>query len=205
MNDTTDRIAQFENMAAADPTNDMAHFSLGNAYLEAGRAAEAAAAFEKCCELNPSMSKAFERCGAAMIKAGWEDRAAAMLEAGYRTASERGDRMPLEAMGHMLDTLGRGRPDVTAAKPDQPTTDGDGMSCLRTGQQGTSLDGPPFRGPLGEWIAANITAETWDAWIHQGTKVINELRLDLSKSEDAAMYDQHMCEYLDVPADVRPS
>jgi hypothetical protein len=29
------RIAQFEKMAAADPDNDMAHFSLGNAYLRA--------------------------------------------------------------------------------------------------------------------------------------------------------------------------
>jgi Flp pilus assembly protein TadD len=32
-----DRIAQFEKMASADPTNEMAHFSLGNAYLQTGR------------------------------------------------------------------------------------------------------------------------------------------------------------------------
>jgi hypothetical protein len=31
---TADRIAQFEKMAREDATNDMAHFSLGNAYLQ---------------------------------------------------------------------------------------------------------------------------------------------------------------------------
>ena len=41
MTTTDERIAQFENMANEDPDNDMAHFSLGNAYLQAGRAAEA--------------------------------------------------------------------------------------------------------------------------------------------------------------------
>ena len=41
------RIAQFENMTAADPENEMAHFSLGNAYRQAGRAAEAAASFQR--------------------------------------------------------------------------------------------------------------------------------------------------------------
>ena len=35
MTDLEQRIAQFENMAQADPDNEMAHFSLGNAYLQA--------------------------------------------------------------------------------------------------------------------------------------------------------------------------
>ena len=38
MTNVDDRIAQFERMAAEDPDNDMAHFSLGNAYLQAGTA-----------------------------------------------------------------------------------------------------------------------------------------------------------------------
>ena len=33
------RITQFENMAGADPDNEMAHFSLGSVYLEAERLA----------------------------------------------------------------------------------------------------------------------------------------------------------------------
>jgi len=46
--DITQRIAQFEKMAHDDPGNDMAHFSLGQAYHQAGRFAEAAASFRRC-------------------------------------------------------------------------------------------------------------------------------------------------------------
>jgi thioredoxin-like negative regulator of GroEL len=42
MNSLDERIAQFEKMAVEDPDNDMAHFSLGSAYLQAGRHKEAA-------------------------------------------------------------------------------------------------------------------------------------------------------------------
>ena len=49
---------------------------------------------------------------------------------------------------------------------------------------------------MGQWIFENVTKETFDAWIAQGTKVINELRLDLSRDEDSALYDKHMREFL---------
>src|SRR5688572_15752658 len=75
MSITADRIAQFEKMAREDPTNDMAHFSLGNAYLQSGRAAEAAKALENCIAVNPHMSKAYQLAGQAMIEAGWADKA----------------------------------------------------------------------------------------------------------------------------------
>ena len=71
MSDLNQRIAQFENMANADPDNEMAHFSLGSAYTQAERHAEAAQSFERCIEINPDMSKAYQLAGEAMIKAGW--------------------------------------------------------------------------------------------------------------------------------------
>jgi Fe-S cluster biosynthesis and repair protein YggX len=49
---------------------------------------------------------------------------------------------------------------------------------------------------VGAWIQENISAETWKAWIGQGTKVINELRLDFSRDRDQEVYDQHMHEFL---------
>ena len=189
MNTTEDRIAQFQNMALADPTNDMAHFSLGSAYLQAGRPAEAAGSLERCIELNPQMSKAYELCGQAMVAAGWEDKAATLLTHGYQVAASQGDRMPQEAMGDLLDGLGRPRPNIDDTQ-------------VAAAPTASALDGPPFRGPIGEWIAANITSERWEAWIGQGTKVINELRLDLSRPEDSAMYDQHMHEFLGVPPEL---
>ena len=63
MTDADARIAQFEKMAQADPDNDMAHFSLGNACLQVGRFADAARSLLRCVELNPDMSKAYQLAG----------------------------------------------------------------------------------------------------------------------------------------------
>lgn len=195
-----DRIAQFEKMASADPTNEMAHFSLGNAYLQAGRHAEAAESLARCIELSPGMSKAYQLAGQAMLGAGWEDRAAATLLTGHGIATSRGDRMPAEAIAAILRSIGR-EPPSAPVEPSAATAAG-GFTCRRTGRPGTKLDGPPFRGAVGAWIGENISAETWRDWIGQGTKVINELRLDFSRDDHQAVYDQHMREFLGIDDDV---
>jgi len=84
--DLDQRIAQFENMAAEDAENDMAHFSLGGAYLQAGRHAEAVVSLQHCIDLNPEMSKAYQLAGEALIGAGQEDAAAEILLKGYEIA-----------------------------------------------------------------------------------------------------------------------
>jgi Fe-S cluster biosynthesis and repair protein YggX len=207
--DIAQRIAQFENMCRADPENEMAHFSLGSAYAQAGRHADAAASFLRCTELAPGMSKAYQVAAESLIKAGQRDRAAEVLLRGYAVAMERGDRMPMAAMAEMLGRLGRPVPAAgdapgrvvgesaggAAAVPPSPTG---AFICQRTGRPGTRMSRPPFKGPVGEWIAANISKETWNTWIGQGTKVINELRLDLSRPEDSDIYDQHMREFLGI-------
>lgn len=60
----------------------------------------------------------------------------------------------------------------------------------------------PFKGPLGEQVWANICQTCWTEWIHMGTKVINELRLNFGLPKHAEIYDQHMREFLslDPPA-----
>ncbi len=200
MSDLERRIAQFERMASADPNNEMAHFSLGNAYLQADRAAEAAGSFEQCVRIAPEMSKAYPLCGEAMIKAGWADKAVATLEKGYEVAAGKGDRMPQEAIARLLESIGREPPKLAAEveqKAEELRASGT-FVCQRTGRPGHQLDRPPFKGPVGEWIHGHISAETWKDWIGQGTKVINELRLDLSRDQDAETYDRHMREYLGV-------
>jgi Fe-S cluster biosynthesis and repair protein YggX len=198
------RIAQFEKMASADPTNDMAHFSLGNAYLQAGRAAEAALSFERCVAINPDMSKAYQLGGKAMIEAGWADKAVAFLETGFTTAAAKGDRMPQQAIADLLRGVGR-QPPVVAKEVDEAAERlraSGAFVCRRTGRPGTKLERPPFRGPLGQWIFEHIAAETWADWIGQGTKVINEMRLDFSRDRDQEVYDQHMREFLGIDAEV---
>jgi Fe-S cluster biosynthesis and repair protein YggX len=73
--------------------------------------------------------------------------------------------------------------------------------CASSGRPGNQLDDPPFRGPIGQWIHAHISAETWQVWIDQGTKVINELRLDFSREEDQNTYDLQMYDFLGINPD----
>ena len=195
--DAETRIAQFENMCQADPDNDMAHFSLGGAYAQAGRDDDAARAYLRAAELNPSFSKAHQLAAASLIKTGDLDRAADTLTRGYAVAAEHGDIAPRNAMGDMLKEMGRPVPELTGAAAAGTTPEGS-FICHRTGRAGTRLPKAPFKGPVGEWIYEHIAAETWRAWVGQGTKVVNELRLDLSRDEDAAMYDRHMFEYLGI-------
>jgi Fe-S cluster biosynthesis and repair protein YggX len=202
---TADRIAQFEKMAREDPTNDMAHFSLGNAYLQAGRAAEAAKSLENCIAVNPHMSKAYQLAGQAMIEAGWADKAVAMLNKGYEVATNKGDRMPQQAIAELLKSIGREPPKVSPANGAGGAAAGGGVGgfvCRRSGRPGTKMASPPFRGAMGQWIADNISQETWRTWIGQGTKVINELRLDLSRDQDQEAYDAHMREFLGIDDEV---
>ena len=193
--DIEQRIAQFENMVQADPDNDMAHFSLGGAYNQSGRYADAAASFMRCVAINEGMSKAYQLAGAAYMACTEVDKAADVLSRGYGVAAERGDLMPKNAMGELLKQLGRPVPEVETKAAAAPSGS---FVCTLTGQAGTKMSRAPFRGPVGEWIAENISKETFDMWIGQGTKVINELRLDLSRDEDEQVYDQHMREFLGI-------
>lgn len=219
MTDLDRRIAQFQNMAQADPDNEMAHFSLGKALFDSGRFAEAAPSFLRCTELVPQMSKAFQMAAECYLKSGDSNMAAQLAVRGYTIASERGDFLPKNALADMLKSLGKDLPAV-ATKPgaggpgagdvsllggagggvkkyDGPIPPG-AFVCQRTGRPGTKMPKPPFKGPIGAWIFENITQETFDSWIRQGTKVINELRLDLSREQDEETYDQHMREYLGI-------
>ena len=197
--DVTQRIAQFEAMVRpeADPTNDMAWFSLAGAYAQAERHADAAKAYLRCTELNPDMSKAYQLGAAALIAAGDTAKAGPFLTRGYEAASKRGDLMPKKAMAEMLTSLGLPIPQVEAAVP-KPAAPAGTFICRKTGRPGTQMTRPPFKGPVGAWIAANISQETFKDWIAQGTKVINEMRLDLSRDQDSDTYDQHMREYLGI-------
>jgi Fe-S cluster biosynthesis and repair protein YggX len=199
----TDRIANFERMAHADPTNEMAHFSLGNAYLQTGRFAESATSFERCVAVNAEMSKAYQLGGEAMIKAGWEDKAVVFLEKGFHVAASKGDRLPQQAIAKLLESIGRHAPLLAEeAETADRLRDAGAFVCRRTGRPGTKLPSPPIRGSVGAWIGENISAETWRQWIGQGTKVINELRLDFTRDRDQEIYDQHMREYLGIDEEV---
>ena len=55
-----------------------------------------------------------------------------------------------------------------------------------------------MRGPVGRFIYDHFGQITWNQWIGQGTKVINELRLDFSNPAHQDLYEEQMLEWLQV-------
>ncbi len=187
-------------MAEADPDNEMAHFSLGTAYLEADRPTDAAASFERCIEINGDMTRAMELGGKALLAIGEAKAGGELLTRGYEQAAQRGERRVQDGIAGVLTEAGLEIPAVEAP-PAAAGGEGD-FRCHQSGRLGTKMEETPLRGPIGEWIGGHISAETWATWIGQGTKVINELRLDFSREEDQRTYEDYMVEFLGVPTDV---
>ena len=76
MADHAARIEQFRKMADADPNNELGHFSLGRALLDAGDDAGAIQSFDRVIALNPNLSKVYQLKGTAQLKL--EDKAGAI-------------------------------------------------------------------------------------------------------------------------------
>ena len=108
--DRAEQIARYRNMVEGDPEDDLAHFRLGQALMDDEQYPEAVKVFERTLELTPGFSRVFQYLGDCLIKAGQKDRAIEVLTKGWTTANERGDRLPMEAMGKLLASLGAAIP-----------------------------------------------------------------------------------------------
>ncbi len=150
--DIEERIRRFEELVQEDPENDMALFSLAGAYNQSGRYQEAAEAYTRCTELNPTMSKAYQLAGAALMASDQGDAAKALLTRGYTIASERGDLMPKKAMEDLLERLGAPVPKVEQAPQDFPPGS---FVCQKTGKPGTQIPAPPSAAP---WVSGSTSA-----------------------------------------------
>lgn len=194
------RIEQFRKMANDDPENELGHFSLGKALLEADRPDEAIPSLERVLEINAQNSKAYQLLASAQIKAGKAGDAIATLRLGFDIANGRGDLMPRNEMAAMMKELGETPPEVEETPAEQPQVEaGEGqVHCRRCNQLRPALKERPFKGELGEQVLASICQTCWTEWIHMGTKVINELRLNFANPQHAAIYDQHMKEFLNL-------
>ena len=186
---------------AREVPDDMAFFSLGNAYKDAERYQDAEQAFARAIEMNEGMSRAYQLRGQVLVKLEREDEAADVLTRGYAIAAQRGDVMPQRAMGSLLEKLGRPVPEIEQSAEERKAEveqSGDMVLDRRTGEPQPRLDDPPMRGALGRFIYDHFGQNTWREWIGQGTKVINELRLDFSNPQHQDIYEEHMLEWLQV-------
>lgn len=54
------------------------------------------------------------------------------------------------------------------------------VHCIKLGIDADGLEKPPFKGPLGEKLFANVSARAWRTWLDHSKMLINEFRLDLT-------------------------
>ena len=106
MAEMNSRIEQFRKMANDDPSNEVAHFSLGREFLAAGQYKSAVASLGRCLELNPNISKAYQLQAQALLQLNSKDQAIARLTEGVKRADERGEVMPRNEMTKMLKDFG---------------------------------------------------------------------------------------------------
>jgi Fe-S cluster biosynthesis and repair protein YggX len=198
MADTDARIEQFRKMANDDPNNELGHFSLGRALLDAGRFQEAAQSFQRVLAINPNIGKAFQLLADAQLKLGQRDYAIDTLKRGIQTAHNRGDLMPRNEMSKALKELGVEPPSFGPATAPGAVVGEGQLQCSRCGRVMAKMSKPPFRNAQGQKIQDKVCAECWREWIGMGTKVINELRLPLNDPMAQKMYDQHMMEFLNL-------
>jgi Fe-S cluster biosynthesis and repair protein YggX len=197
MADIHTRIDQFKKMASDDPNNELGHFSLGRAYLDAGIYDNAASSFDRVIEINPNMSRAYQLLASAQLRLGQKDKAIERLTQGVKIAHDRGDMMARNEMVKMLQDAGAPVPELKKTETDRPVGQGE-VLCARCGKIGPRLPEPPFRNDLGREIEQKTCATCWREWIGMGTKVINEMRLPLSDPQAQKIFDQHMIEFLNL-------
>ena len=91
---------------SANPNDPFARYGLAMEYANTGDAATALAEFKKLLEINPDYTAAYQMAGQTLLKAGREDEARAMLEAGVQSAARTGNSHARSEMQGMLDELG---------------------------------------------------------------------------------------------------
>ncbi len=203
-----ERIEQFRKMARANPDDDLAHYALGQALVDAERYEEAVNVLRHTIKLNPGYSRAYVLLGISQEATEDPDAAIATWQAGYGAAMQRGDLMPANEMKGLLAKLGAAPDHAMVFGIGEPEDDPDAgrepeadeVRCVRSKRIEPRMKFNPFPGdPVGDFIFDKVGQLSWEAWMDMSVKVINELRLDLGDPEAQRIYDQHMQDFLALP------
>ena len=201
MPETNERIERFKYMAEADPGNELAHFSLGREYINAGLDQQAIESLKRALNINKNLSQAYKMIAQAQLKLGKPQEAVATLTDGVKIADSRGELLPRNEMIDLLKSQGAAVPELAAtgagAAAKQIAGEGE-VLCRRCGRIGKKLARQPFRSDFGKQVYESICAACWGEAIGMGTKVINELRLDMSDPRAQKVWDQHIREFLNL-------
>jgi tetratricopeptide (TPR) repeat protein len=99
------KIEQFEKLVAHNASDTLSRFTLGRAYLEAGRAEDAVRILEEALALKADFTAAYVLLGEAYEKAGKLARALKTWNKGVEIAQQKGDLHPRNQMQEHLKRL----------------------------------------------------------------------------------------------------
>lgn len=68
--------------------------------------------------------------------------------------------------------------------------------CLILKRKAEGLDRPPYPGPLGERIYANISRQGWQQWLQRLATIMNENRLSTADPKTIRVIEKHMQGFL---------
>lgn len=194
----SDRLAAFLKMADADPTNELAHFSLGKIYFEGRDLPRAEVSLRRTIELNPRHSVAHRILGQVLMETGRRDDAIEILRHGVLLAHEKGEFQPRNQMQEILRSMGVAPPDPARQERGAKPAAAGGFTCGRCGQPNPPIEEAPFDNDLGQKIMKSICQSCWREWIAMSIKVINEYRLNLATEHGSKVFDDHMKEFLGI-------
>lgn len=100
-----EQITRFKKVIDYDPADVLGYFSLGNAYVDAGKKREALETFEKAVEVDPQHSASYYGLGMALEALGDFKKAKTVYEKGIRVADGHGDVMTQRKMESRLRAL----------------------------------------------------------------------------------------------------
>ena len=94
----TSALANFERMLASGKDGALLRFGLGNEYLKAGDAINAATHLRRAVALDRDYSAAWKLLGKAFLAAGQRDEALAAWQEGIAAAERKGDKQAMKEM-----------------------------------------------------------------------------------------------------------
>jgi tetratricopeptide (TPR) repeat protein len=107
------KIDQFEKLVAHNPQDALSRFTLGRAYLEAGRPDDAVRILEEVLAIKPDFTAAYVILGEAHEKSGKLARALKTWNRGIELAQQKGDLHPRNQMQEHLKRVTGGPADAT--------------------------------------------------------------------------------------------
>lgn len=100
------RIEPLKKVLAIDPTDDVAWFGLGKAYMDDANFEAAAAALEGCLKVKPTYSAAYYALAQSLHKLGRNEECRRICDQGIEVSTKNGDAMVTKNLALLKQTLG---------------------------------------------------------------------------------------------------